>query len=55
MLKDAKEQREVQEKQEHENEEARKAHFGSLFDDFQGIMLSTVELQWLKQAWDHEK
>ena len=36
MLRDAKEQREAQERQEQETEEARKAHFGSLFDEFQG-------------------
>ena len=38
MLRDAKEQREAQERQEQECEEARKAHFGSLFDDFQGTV-----------------
>ena len=37
MLRDAKEQREVQERQEQASEEARKAHFGSLFDEFQGM------------------
>ena len=36
MLRDAKEQQEAQALQEKESEEARKAHFGSLFDDFQG-------------------
>lgn len=37
VLKDAKEQREAQEKLQQESEEARKAHFGFLFDDFQGL------------------
>ena len=45
MLRDAKEQREAQEKQEQETEEARKAHFGSLFDDFQGMCLSGSQLK----------
>lgn len=37
MLRDAKEHNEAMVKQEKENEEARKAHFGSLFDEFQGL------------------
>lgn len=36
VLREAKEQEEVRAQQEMESEEARKAHFGSLFDDFQG-------------------
>lgn len=37
VLRDAKEQQETRTRQEKESEEARKAHFGSLFDDFQGL------------------
>lgn len=37
LLRDAKEQQEFRVKQEQESEEARKCHFGSLFDDFQGL------------------
>ncbi|KAL4230102.1 hypothetical protein ACF0H5_010487 [Mactra antiquata] len=37
ILRDAKEQEEVRVQHEKETEEARKAHFGSLFDDYQGL------------------
>lgn len=37
VLREAKEQQEIRAQQEKESEEARKAHFGSLFDDFQGV------------------
>ncbi|XP_005105010.1 protein FAM114A2 [Aplysia californica] len=37
VLREAKDQAEIQAEQEKENEEARKAHFGTLFDDYQGI------------------
>ncbi|WAQ97998.1 F1142-like protein [Mya arenaria] len=36
-LREAKEQEEVRAQHEKESEEARKAHFGSLFDEFQGL------------------
>ena len=36
VLRDAKEQHEAQVEHEKESEEARKSHFGALFDDFQG-------------------
>ena len=36
MLREAKEEAEEQAKQNEEFEEARKAHFGALFDDFSG-------------------
>lgn len=36
ILRDAKEQEEIRAQHEKESEEARKAHFGSLFDEFQG-------------------
>ena len=36
MLREAKEEAEVKSKQEEEFVEARKAHFGAQFDDFQG-------------------
>lgn len=40
ILREAKEQEETRVEQEKENEEARKAHFGALFDDFQGLCYS---------------
>lgn len=36
MLRDAKEQHEAEAEYKRESEEALKAHFGSLFDDFHG-------------------
>jgi hypothetical protein len=36
ILRDAKEQHEAEDEYQRESEEARKAHFGSLFDDFHG-------------------
>ena len=38
ILRDARDHHENQVKLEKESEEARKAHFGTLFDDFQGIV-----------------
>ncbi|BFZ24495.1 hypothetical protein BsWGS_27534 [Bradybaena similaris] len=37
VLREAKEKAEFEAEQEKQNEEARKAHFGTLFDDYQGI------------------
>ena len=39
MLREAKEEAEEQAKQNEEFEEAGKAHFGALFDDFSGKIL----------------
>ena len=39
MLREAKEEAEEQAKQNEEFEEARKAHFGALFDDFSGELI----------------
>lgn len=36
ILREAKEKAELEAEQEKQNEEARKAHFGTLFDDYQG-------------------
>lgn len=36
LLREAKESAEMKSKQEEEYEEARKAHFGAQFDEFQG-------------------
>ena len=44
MLREAKEEAEEQAKHNEEFEEARKAHFGALFDDFNGKILQWYRL-----------
>ena len=40
MLREAKEEADQKAKENEEFEEARKAHFGALFDDFSGTLLN---------------
>ncbi len=42
MLREAKEEAENKAHQEEEFEEARKAHFGAVFDDFNGMQSSYI-------------